>query len=118
MGTTALENANIKTGGLSLKQPLFSWAEKGKYVELFNFEMEMKNIFLTKNYDLADKEKVPILINCFGREGLHFIKMLLDEEQVLCKCSDHILEILNEKVKPQHNITTFSLQYLKIAQKR
>ena len=34
--------------------------------------MEIRNICMTKNFDIADAEKVPITQNWLGKEGFHF----------------------------------------------
>ena len=38
-------------------------------------------IFMNKSYDICDSERVPIIMNCLGQEGLHFIQTLTGEEQ-------------------------------------
>ena len=41
-----------------------------------NFETEVNNIFITKNYAIDDSENVPITMNWLGHEGLHSIQTL------------------------------------------
>ena len=72
----------IKT---SLKQPTFILKAQAIYSELANFKMEVKNTFMTKSYDIADSERVPIIIKWPGHKGIHFIQTVTDEEQETCK---------------------------------
>ena len=47
-----------KIGGLVLKQPMFNWKSPDKYIELYNFNIEVNNLFLTNRYLIQDGEKV------------------------------------------------------------
>ena len=67
-------NASPGTFRQPLKQPTFNWKVADKYSELINFEMELNNIFMTKNDYTEDSEKVLIVINRLGHGGLHFVK--------------------------------------------
>ena len=49
-----------------LSQPAFSWNTPDRYVELFNFEIEVANVLQEKVYDLSDEENVPIIKNWLG----------------------------------------------------
>ena len=51
------------------------------YVILSNFEMEVTNIVKTKPYELTDEEKVPIIKNWLGKEGLQLLKTFTNEEK-------------------------------------
>ena len=53
-----------------------------------NFKMEVRNIFMMQNYDIADVEKEPIIWNFLGREGLHFTESLTIEEQEYAKTAN------------------------------
>ena len=55
----------------TLEKPSFNWNAQDKYIELLNFEMEVMNILEIKAYELTDEEKVPVIKNWLGREGLH-----------------------------------------------
>ena len=50
------DNVGPLSGG-----PLIS---KNQYIELRNFGMEVKDIFMTKSYDIGDAEKVPTTKKC------------------------------------------------------
>ena len=52
-----------------------------RHVELLNFEIEVKNILETKAYDLTNKEKLPLIKNWLGWEGLQLMKMFTHEEK-------------------------------------
>ena len=41
-----------RSGGPSLKQPVFNWGAKDKYLELKHFGMEVTHIFCTKHYKI------------------------------------------------------------------
>ena len=43
------------------------------YVELLNSEMDKENVIQTEAYDLSREEKVSVIKNWLGREGLQFI---------------------------------------------
>ena len=45
-----------------------------RYVELVNFEMQITNILETKLYKLMHEEKVPVIKNWYGQEGMQLIQ--------------------------------------------
>ena len=49
--------------------------------------MEVKNIFMTKDYDIADAEKVSIKRSCWTDWASHLIEILATEIQEICKIS-------------------------------
>ena len=65
----------FESGRPQLKQPIFNLLAKYKYTELKKFEMELRNIFMTKTYDLVDAENLLIIKKWLGREGLYFIQI-------------------------------------------
>ena len=72
-------------GGPALEKTSVNWSAKDRYIELFNFEMEVTNSVETKVYELTDKEKVPVIKEWLGREGLQLIKTFTNEEKEKCK---------------------------------
>ena len=64
-----------------LSQPVFDWKASDRYVELLNFEMEVANVHQAKVYDLYDEEKVPVIKNWLGREGLQFLQTLTNAKK-------------------------------------
>ena len=95
--------------GTLLKQPPFDWKGPVKYHELHNFQIEVRNIFLTNSY-----KKMPININLLGHEGFRLIQTLNDNEKVKCKTSTGLFEVITQNFKLQHNDTILLLQYCKL----
>ena len=50
--------------------------------ELLNFEMEVKNISMTKCYDISDSVRVLVIGYWLGYDGLQFAQTLNDEEHI------------------------------------
>ena len=50
-------------------------------MEFIYFKMEAMNIFLSRHYDINDKETVPTIGKWLGREELKLIKTLTVAEQ-------------------------------------
>ena len=64
-------------------------------MELKNFGMEVKHLYLTKHYDLSNAEKVPIIKRRLGREGMKFIETLPAAEKELCpKVKDYLMPLV------------------------
>ena len=70
---------------------------------------------MTKSYVIIDSERVSVITNWLGCEGIHFVQMLTNEEQETCKCSAGLFNIYNVKFIPQHNETILSIQYCKLS---
>ena len=68
------------------------------YVELFNFEMEVANVLQVKAYDLNDEDKVTIIKNWLGQEGLQFIQTLTITGKDTCKNATGLFNVLKEKL--------------------
>ena len=79
--------------------------------------MEVANVLQEKAYDLNDKEKVPIIKNWLGREGLQFIQTLTNAEKEACKSATGLFNFFKGKFKPQHNKMILSLQYCTLHRK-
>ena len=78
--------------------------------------MEVMNILQYKTYDL-NEDKVFIIKNWLGREGLQLIQAFTNSEKEACKTEEGLFATLSEKFKPQHNETILSLQYCKLKKK-
>ena len=76
--------------------------------------MEVSNIFMTKNYDINEVEKVPIIKNCLGRESLKFIQTLTEADEQSCQTITGLLKVLDGQIQAEHNDTIPSLQYYKL----
>ena len=71
--------------------------------------MEATNIYLTKHYVMNYAEKVTIMKNWLGREGMRYIKTLTKAEQEIYKNVNGLFDTLSEKLKQQHNETKLYL---------
>ena len=98
-------HATPRSGGPTQKHLTFEWKLADKYQELCNFKIEVKNIFMTKSYNIKESEMNLIILNCLGWEGLRLVQTLNKEELEGCLASIRLFEVLNEKFKPQHNET-------------
>ena len=67
-------------------------------------------------YDLNTEERIPIIKNWLGREGLQFIQTVAYSGKQTCKSATGLLIVLKEKFK--HNEMTLSLQYSKLYRKK
>ena len=52
---------------------MFNMKTLEKHQELCNFDIEAKNISVTNNCDTEERNRVPIILNWIGWEGLKFI---------------------------------------------
>ena len=56
---------------------MFNWSTIVQiYVELKHFKTEIRNIILTRHYQINNDEKVPIIQTWLETKGLQFILML------------------------------------------
>ena len=78
-GMARQENVGIKMSSPILKHPTFNCRVENKYEELQKFELEVSNML--QNYNLGQKERVLVIKNWLGREGLQLIATLTKEEQ-------------------------------------
>ena len=95
-----------------MKLSEFNWSTKDKYEELHNFKLEVSNML--QNYNLGKTEKVLVIKNWLGREGLPPIATLTGEGHKACNNEKSLLDTLNRKFKPQDNKTIKSLQFCKL----
>ena len=70
-----------------------------------------------KMYRLTEEEKVPIIKNWSGREGLQLIKTFTTAMEETCKTTRGLFSILSVKLKPIHKQIVLSLQYCKCKRK-
>ena len=95
------QNAGPKLGGLWWSNQQSSGAPQ-TYAELRNFKMEIKNMF--QNYSISQAERVPIIKNWLGRQGLQLLEALTQAEQE-AQNTEGLFETLSRKFKPQYNET-------------
>ena len=60
----------------------------------------MMYILKAKAYDLKDEQKITIIKNCLGREGLQLIQTLTKTEKEACKSATELFDVLKEKIRP------------------
>ena len=53
-----------------LEKTRFIWHAPDSYVELLNFQCEVMNILETIAYEINDKERITVIMNCLGWEEL------------------------------------------------
>ena len=70
-----------RTGSPAVKQPTFNLRAADKYQELQHLEIEIKNILTTNTYTTQDNDKIPIIFNWLGREGLQLVQTLNDKKK-------------------------------------
>ena len=95
-----------------MKQPLFNWSAKYNYKELQNFRLEVSSML--QNYNSCQTEKVSVIKNWLGREGLQLLAALTDKIQEACNNEKGLFDTLNRKFRPQYNETIKSLQLCKL----
>ena len=61
VNTTRLVPPIPQISGPVLNKPMFDWKSPDKYLELHNFEIEIKNIFLTNSYNIQESKKCQLL---------------------------------------------------------
>ena len=76
VNTTKPAPAKTKTGCPVLNHPLLKWKSPDKYLGLCNFEVKVKNIFLTNRYNIQESKNS----NWLGHEGIGFMQTLNDTE--------------------------------------
>ena len=94
-----------------LEKQNFNWHTEDKYIELLIFKLQMTNILETRAYEITDEEKVSVIKNWLGWEGLLFIEMFMQEEKEKPKTRKALFSVLSNKFMPCHNHKIISLQY-------
>ena len=72
--------------------------------------MGVPNIYLTNEYEIKKAEKVPIVKNSLGREGLQFIQTLTNAKHKPCKIVEGPFEVLWGN-SSQNTNTVLSFEY-------
>ena len=60
-------HAILRSGSPALRQLALEWKVTDKYQELCHFKVEVKDIYMTDNYNMQESEKVPVLPSWLGR---------------------------------------------------
>ena len=64
------ESQSGRSMAADMRKAFFNWNAQHRYVELLNFKMELINILETKAYEFTDEEKVSVIKNWLGWQGL------------------------------------------------
>ena len=59
--------AIIRSGGPTLKEATFDLRPADKYQELCNFDIGVKNIFLTNSFSIQESKRIHIIVNFLCR---------------------------------------------------
>ena len=102
-----------KIHGPTLRQPAFDWGLADKYTELRNFRLEVNNIL--QSYNVNNTERIAVIKNWLGRQGLKLIEIFTQAVQELCNTVDGLFDTVSKKFYLQHNKMTKSLQYCKLS---
>ena len=76
-----MESKKDRHSGPILIKPMFNWEAHDRYVELMNFYIEVLNILEIKVCKLLEEEKVPVMKDWLGQEGLQLIQTFTEEER-------------------------------------
>ena len=60
-------------GALKLEKLKYNWDTQDRYVKLLNLKLKVTYILETRVYEISDLEKVLVIKNCLGWEGLLLI---------------------------------------------
>ena len=98
-GTSRPNNIRPKMSGPIMKQSTFDWGTKDKFAELQHFKLEVNNML--QNFNLGQTERVSVIKNWLGREGLQLIATLTQEEHEAGNDEKGLFETINKKLS--HN---------------
>ena len=101
-----------KLGDPVLKQPNFNWDAADKYTEWKVFILEVRNMLST--YNAQEQDKIAMVKNWLGREGLHYIKSLTAGEKEACNTLQGLFDALAANFRLQFNETIKSLHFMKL----
>ena len=87
-------------------------AQKTKDEEQWNLKLELSNML--QNYNLGKTEKVSIIKNWLGIEGLQLTATRTQEEQEACNNEKDLFNTFNRILKHQYNERIKSLQFCKL----
>ena len=93
----------------ALKQLQFNWDAADKYTEWKAFTLEVRYVIST--YNARKQEKLTMVKNWLGREGLHYIENLTEVEKQTCGTLQGLIDTLAKTFRPQYNETVKSLQF-------
>ena len=109
-----LQNVGPEIGGPLMRQPTFNWGSIDKCADLRNFRIQAKNMF--QNYNINQSERVPIIKNWLGRQGLQLLETLTQAAEEACHDEEGLFGTLGYRFKPQNNETIKITSILHISQ--
>ena len=112
-GTSRQDNAEPRMSGPIMKEPTFDKNTKDKYAELRSFKLEVSNMLQT--FNLGQIERLLVIKNWQGREGLQLIATLTQEEQESCNDEKGLFDTIDKQFKPHWNETIKFLQFHELA---
>ena len=74
------ENQRLRNGGLVLEKPRINWNAPDRYVKLLNFQLQVMNILEIRHCEINDEERIPVIKNWLGWDGLLLVKSFTQEE--------------------------------------
>ena len=77
-------------GRPALRKAFFNYFAPVRYAELLSFEMGVTNILQTNTCKLTKEEKVSIVKNWLGREGLQLIQIFNNSEKEVSKSAERM----------------------------
>ena len=101
------DTSGPRIGSPTIKQPTFDWNAEDKYSKLKTFRLEVNNVLST--YNTPQTEKIALVKNWLGRNGLQYLETLMTMEKETCNTLKGLFETLSNKFKPQYNETIKSL---------
>ena len=76
-----VRNSNAKEWSAGIGKPIFNLDASDMYVKLLNFQLEVMNILETRAYDINDEERILVIKNWWGQEGLLLMETSMQEEK-------------------------------------
>ena len=68
-------------------------------IKLFNFQLEVTNTLEARVYQIIDEERVLVIKNWLGQEGLLLMETFKLEEKEKCKTTKGLLSVLGNRFK-------------------
>ena len=70
---------------------------------------------MLQNFNISQQERVSIIKNWLGRQGLQLLETLIQTKREACYDEEGLFEILNTMLRPQYNEKIKSLQFHSLA---
>ena len=103
---------------LVMEKLRFNWDMPDRHVQLLNFQLEVTDILETKVYEINDDERIPVIKNWLGSEGLLIMKAFMQEEMEKYNTIKGLFLVLSNRFQPCDNHIILALQYQKLHKKQ